>query len=194
MQVAGFERRAPHSVAALVVGYRHRPAFGEGGGDQQKLQLSQRADGLRASPQRVGRETAGRHRVDRALVRQHRAGPVGRDVGGHDHRRRRRLRQAVHVGRPVQQLGGHASAAGSGREMPAPHRANAAPCRAWRAGNQAAARRTGRPTAAAGGPWPATPHAARDRSIPHRLALARLPMSIGALLLKRALRIQSARR
>ena len=89
-----------------MVGYRDRPALGEGGADQQKIELRHRADGLGVSPQGIRRETAGRHSVDGALIRQQRAGLARSHVRGDDHRRHGRLRFAVHVHRPVQQLGG----------------------------------------------------------------------------------------
>ena len=44
--------------------------------------------------------------VDRALVGHHRAGALGSALGGRDHRGHGRLGLAVHIGGPIQQLGG----------------------------------------------------------------------------------------
>ncbi len=104
--VAGFVRRAPQAAEAFVVGHRDGPALGDGGGDQEELELADRPQRLRPAPQRVGRETARRDGVDRALVRQQRAGLPGAQVGGDDHRRGGGLRLAVHVHGPVEQLDG----------------------------------------------------------------------------------------
>ena len=87
-----------------MVGDRDGPALGDGGGDQQELELAQRPEGLRPAPQRVGRKAAGRHRVDRALVGQQRTGLPGSQLGRDDHGGHRRLGLAVHVHRPVEQL------------------------------------------------------------------------------------------
>ena len=89
-----------------MVGYRDGPTFGDGGSDQQKLELANRPEGLRPPPQRIGRKTAGRHGVDRALIRQQRAGLFGVALCRDDHRGHGRLGLTVHVHRPVEQLDG----------------------------------------------------------------------------------------
>lgn len=104
--VAGLIRRPPQAAQAFVVGHGDGPALGDGGGDQEEFELADRPEGLRPAAQRIGREAARRHGVDRALVRQHRAGTPRGEVGRDDHRRRGRLRLAVHVHGPVEQLDG----------------------------------------------------------------------------------------
>jgi hypothetical protein len=89
-----------------VVGHRHRPALGHCRGDQQELELRNRAGSHRASAQRIGGEATRRHGVDRALVRNHRDHIRLITFGRHDDRGGGRVRIAVHIGGPVQQLGG----------------------------------------------------------------------------------------
>ena len=104
--VARLIRCAPCPGASFVVGHRHRPALGQRRGDEEELELRERAWRQRPPAQRVRREAARRDGVDRALVRHHRADALGAALGGCDHRGHGRLGLAVHVGGPVKQLGG----------------------------------------------------------------------------------------
>ena len=89
-----------------MVGHRHRPALGEAGGDQEELELRDRARRVRVASQGIGGEAARSDGVDRALVGNHRRDGRGRALGGHDHRGRGGIGVAVHVGGAIQQLGG----------------------------------------------------------------------------------------
>ncbi len=113
-----------------MVGYRDRPSFGQGGGDQQKLQLGQRA--------RWPSPVAATHRTENSGMRRRRSRTgttaPGRAVRGRARPGRSPSSPLPPAGRSCPSSGRAAgwpwSAAGSGPETPAPRRASAAPCRA----------------------------------------------------------------